>query len=295
GVRAEDRRNHPRLRFAPVRHPRPRPALLPLQDSNHRPRPRGPRPVLLLRALRPPGRDRRGRRPRPRPRRCASLTACTGVTPAPRARCGPAHPRPSWRGGTSSMSGRLSAGSATPAHCYEHVSAMSRLRGHVQYGVAPHWRYTPVAYSRSPRSGQWSLSNPGIWSSDSRVTFTTKRFLASSTVIADHGSANSLFPIPMKPPNDITAYATRPVVTSTISSSIRPISCPARLTTLSWISDVAPSVLRNFIMTGLLSSSTAIRVPSVAVVSRISHARVTCASRNTVMLATCSQPPNRPA
>ena len=46
----------------------------------------------------------------------------------------------------------------------------------------------------------------------------------SSTVTADHGSANNLLLIPMKPPNDITAYATRPVVTSIINSSIRPMS-----------------------------------------------------------------------
>src|SRR3569832_2916844 len=71
------------------------------------------------------------------------------------------------------------------------------------------------------------------------------RCLASSTVIADHGIANSLPPNPRMPPNDSTAYATRPVITSIMSSSTRPMASPLRLTTRSWVNGEAPSVLRN--------------------------------------------------
>src|SRR5450432_200329 len=75
-----------------------------------------------------------------------------------------------------------------------------------------------------------------------------KRCLGSSTVSADQGIANNFAPKPMMPPNDNTAYATRPVITSTISSSTRPMSSPAVLTTRSWVRVEAPRVLRKLYM-----------------------------------------------
>ncbi|KAK45987.1 hypothetical protein BG58_14110 [Caballeronia jiangsuensis] len=65
----------------------------------------------------------------------------------------------------------------------------------------------------------------------SAVASRRKQRLSVSSVSALHGTASSLSPIPRKPPLDSTAYATRPLVTSSMISFSEPTSWPSLLIT----------------------------------------------------------------
>ena len=83
------------------------------------------------------------------------------------------------------------------------------------------------------------LVEPGRVLQPVLATSRMKRFSPASSVNADHGTAKYFEPMPRKPPNESTAYAIRPPVTSSMIASIVPRSSPLELTTLSPLSVAA--------------------------------------------------------
>src|SRR5450759_1776968 len=79
--------------------------------------------------------------------------------------------------------------------------------------------------------GQCSASNPGAAFNRSLETSSTYSFFCTLYTNALNGIANSFSPMPRKPPNDTTAYATLPVRGSMTTSLMSPRLSPSGLTT----------------------------------------------------------------
>ncbi|ABI82741.1 hypothetical protein FTS_0806 [Francisella tularensis subsp. holarctica FSC200] len=83
----------------------------------------------------------------------------------------------------------------------------------------------PIQYSELV-SGQLFLSKPGACFNSSFDLSSLNYLFAVSISKAVIGTANSLSPIPRKPPNDTTTYATSPVLVSSIISFTSPRFSP---------------------------------------------------------------------